>query len=394
MAKKTPHDEEPAGDFMEVGKEVVPGMRLRCICRGHQGPIGRIAWSPCGRFIASPSQDKTIRIWDAENGKCLAVLEGHENYVRTVAWENGIIASGAAPKESFVEVTRSTVFRKVEFVVPAETQADSLLTWEANERKKRASLLPTASVTDVVFSPTRETIAVSIMDGTIHLVSSSQSQVIKSFQSQSSILSLKWFDENTILVGTLEGEIELFDLATETRSRAFNGHSDCVFSISVISDSRIVSASGDGTLRVWDVTGGETLTILEGHSGDVRSVCLSANGELIASKDSDNLVSIWSVSNWDQIGQFTEVADQKDAFSGIAFHPREMTLATLGEGDTVIRIWELSPRDLVQSHAISTTVHYASAKIVLVGESNVGKSCLAMRLAERRYPEDHEHGTT
>jgi hypothetical protein len=49
MAKKTPHDEQPAGAFMEVGKEVVPGMRLRCICRGHTGTIGRIAWSPCGR---------------------------------------------------------------------------------------------------------------------------------------------------------------------------------------------------------------------------------------------------------------------------------------------------------------------------------------------------------
>ncbi len=39
-------------------------------------------------------------------------------------------------------------------------------------------------------------------------------------------------------------------------------------------------------------------------------------------------------------------------------------------------------------------VRYTSAKIVLVGESNVGKSCLAMRLAEDRYPHDHEHGTT
>ena len=58
MAKKTPHDEQPTGDFMEVGKEVVPGMRLRCVCRGHTGPIGRIAWSPCGRFIASPSKTR------------------------------------------------------------------------------------------------------------------------------------------------------------------------------------------------------------------------------------------------------------------------------------------------------------------------------------------------
>lgn len=59
---------ESAGDFMEVGKEMVPGMRLRCVCRGHTDAIGRIAWSPCGRFIALPSQDKTIRIWDANDG--------------------------------------------------------------------------------------------------------------------------------------------------------------------------------------------------------------------------------------------------------------------------------------------------------------------------------------
>nr|VFK32068.1 MAG: hypothetical protein BECKMB1821G_GA0114241_110116 [Candidatus Kentron sp. MB]VFK35133.1 MAG: hypothetical protein BECKMB1821I_GA0114274_110117 [Candidatus Kentron sp. MB]VFK76995.1 MAG: hypothetical protein BECKMB1821H_GA0114242_108817 [Candidatus Kentron sp. MB] len=45
---------EPAGDFMEVGKEVAPGMRLRCICHGHTDTIGRITWSHCGRFIASP----------------------------------------------------------------------------------------------------------------------------------------------------------------------------------------------------------------------------------------------------------------------------------------------------------------------------------------------------
>jgi hypothetical protein len=56
-------------DGVRVGDEPVPGMRLRCICRGHQGTIGRIAqWvvpAPCGRFIASPTQYKTIRIWDA-----------------------------------------------------------------------------------------------------------------------------------------------------------------------------------------------------------------------------------------------------------------------------------------------------------------------------------------
>ncbi|MBP85786.1 MAG: hypothetical protein CMJ64_03570 [Planctomycetaceae bacterium] len=45
---------EPAGDFIEVGKAVVPGMSLRCICRGHQGTIGRIA--------DRPADDSSLRL--------------------------------------------------------------------------------------------------------------------------------------------------------------------------------------------------------------------------------------------------------------------------------------------------------------------------------------------
>ncbi|MBT8420288.1 MAG: hypothetical protein KJO08_05430 [Gammaproteobacteria bacterium] len=42
MAKQQPKE------FVEVGYEPAPGMRLRAICRGHTGTIGRIAWSPAG----------------------------------------------------------------------------------------------------------------------------------------------------------------------------------------------------------------------------------------------------------------------------------------------------------------------------------------------------------
>ena len=48
------------GGWRAGGEE--PGMRLRDIRRWFQETSGRIAWSPCGRFIASASQDKTICI--------------------------------------------------------------------------------------------------------------------------------------------------------------------------------------------------------------------------------------------------------------------------------------------------------------------------------------------
>jgi hypothetical protein len=47
-------------------------MRLRAICRWS---IGRIAWSPWERFIASPSEDMTIQIWKLVSTKVNSVVE-------------------------------------------------------------------------------------------------------------------------------------------------------------------------------------------------------------------------------------------------------------------------------------------------------------------------------
>jgi WD40 repeat protein len=96
MAKK----QVDSADGVRVGEEPVPGLRLRCICRGHTGTIGRIAWSPCGRFIASPSYDGTIRIWDTTNGQFGRSFEGHSEVVYTVAWsrDSELLISGSFDK--------------------------------------------------------------------------------------------------------------------------------------------------------------------------------------------------------------------------------------------------------------------------------------------------------
>ena len=58
-----------------------------------------VAWSPDGGRLASASADGTVRVWDAASGATLAVLEGHTDWVRSVAW------SADGPIGAFGDVT-------------------------------------------------------------------------------------------------------------------------------------------------------------------------------------------------------------------------------------------------------------------------------------------------
>ena len=50
--------------------------------------IWSIAWSPCATFIATASEDQTIRIWDSKTYDLVKVLEKHIMAVTGVRWEN------------------------------------------------------------------------------------------------------------------------------------------------------------------------------------------------------------------------------------------------------------------------------------------------------------------
>ncbi len=53
---------------------------------GHENWVYSVAFSFDEKSIISGSEDKTVKVWESKTGKCLQTLEGHEDSVYSVAF--------------------------------------------------------------------------------------------------------------------------------------------------------------------------------------------------------------------------------------------------------------------------------------------------------------------
>ena len=67
------------------------------ILEGHESVVNSVTFSPDGQQLASGASDHTVRVWDASTGKCLQTLKGHGDGVYSVAFapDGQQLASGA-----------------------------------------------------------------------------------------------------------------------------------------------------------------------------------------------------------------------------------------------------------------------------------------------------------
>jgi WD40 repeat protein len=149
-----------------------------------------VAFSPDGRRIVSGSEDKTLKIWDADTGEETLTLRGHSARVLSAASspDGRRIVSGGWD-------TRLKV-------------------WDADTGEEALTLRGhTRPVFSVAFSP----------------------------------------DGRRIVSGSWDKTLKVWDANTGEETLTLRGHSDQVRSV-VFSPNgdRIVSGSEDGTLKIWD----------------------------------------------------------------------------------------------------------------------------------------------
>ena len=176
-------------------------------------------------------------------------------------------------------------------------------------------------------------------------------------------------DGRYVLFGTSNNALILWDVESCLRIRAFEGHSeedvdenevsDCILSVCLSPDGRFaLSGSGDGILKLWDVSSGRCLRTLEGHSNGWHPTyaCLSAGGDIAFSVDTsdyDNVsLKLWDVPSGCCLRTFSGHGGSVESVSLSI----DGQCALSGSSDMTLKLW-----DLASGRCLRTFIGHTSA---------------------------------
>jgi WD40 repeat protein/DNA-binding SARP family transcriptional activator/energy-coupling factor transporter ATP-binding protein EcfA2 len=335
------------GDSLETRSSLLSAVShnpsLHSYLNGHTDQVRTVVSSPDGQVLATGGDDEVIRLWDLETGQPLAPpLAGHSDNIRDIAFspDGQLLASGSFD--------------------------GTVILWDVTNGEPVGSPLNhEAQVWSVAFSSDGQWLVTGAADGKIRFWDASSGQLIGepyeahngtvaalAFGRSGNLLASAGRDDTVFLWEVLAGKGPARDSDTALLRRlgpALKGHSGLVRSLAFSPDGQILAMDGDeNTILLWDVTAIEEAAKLEqistdapdsvgkplsqpifGHDDWVTSLAFGANNTLLASAGSDGQVILWDI---------TPISGE----SGTVIRPESRTLVEQGEP-----IWDLvfSPDD-------------------------------------------------
>ncbi|CCI17593.1 Genome sequencing data, contig C309 [Microcystis aeruginosa PCC 9807] len=207
------------------------------------------------------------------------------------------------------------------------------------------------SVNSVSFSSDGKTLVSGSDDNTIKLWNVETGQEIRTLKGHDSgVYSVNFSpDGKTLVSGSDDKTIILWDVETGQKLHTLKGHNGPVYSVNFSPDEgkTLVSGSGDKTIKLWNVEKPQEPRTLKGHNSRVRSVNFSHNGKTLVSGSWDNTIKLWNVETGQEI--LTLKGHEGPVWS-VNFSPDEGKTLVSGSDDGTIKLWNVEIVQTLKGH--------------------------------------------
>ncbi|HEX6885802.1 MAG TPA: serine/threonine-protein kinase [Planctomycetota bacterium] len=323
----------PDGETIAAGSEdgsvrlwsAADGRELATLT-GHAGPVTAVTFAPDGRHLASASEDDTVRLWDAGTASLVHVITTHVDDVRALAFsaDGAVLASGDA--QGGVALTR------VADALPLASQAQAA-----------------GSLSALAFLPQSGELACADLLGFLRILDPRTLELRREARVvRGALAALAVAPAGERLAVASERTAALLDPATLLVERTFEELPRPITSVAFdASGQRLATTSYDGVVRLLEAGSGRTLAQLDGHQDSVRCSAFFPDGRRLATGAEDGSVRIWDPA---QV-PVAPVLELDDWITALAFAPDGRRILAGGR-DGRLRLVDLARGAVVGTLAV------------------------------------------